>query len=112
MPVLLCLLCFSFQQLLLPFQSPAITTKAFVLANYAVTWNHQRNRICSAGTCNCARCFFLTNRPGDFTVGMRLAVWNRSQLFPNLSLKSRGLNIKWQIDVWTPFFQVIHDRLD
>lgn len=95
MPVLLSVRSFSFQQLLLPLQSPTITPQALVLANDAVARNHQGDRVRGTGARNRAHRFFLANGSGNFTVGMRLAIRDRSQLLPNLPLKSRSLNIQW-----------------
>src|SRR4029450_4313607 len=78
---------FAFEDFLLSFQPPAITTKTFVFAHNAMTRNYDRDRIRAACTSDSAHRSGISECFGDVAVRHRLSVRNRSQFFPNLTLK-------------------------
>src|SRR5688572_27991676 len=99
------------QQLLLPLQSPSISAKAPILANHAVTWNHERNgigRTCASNRPNRTR---LTQRFGNVAVRHRLPVRNLTQLLPNLSLERSCSDVEWQIETWFVVIEMTQDLL-
>src|SRR5581483_2473375 len=80
-------------------ETPAITSQAAVLANHAMAGNDNGNGICSARASHGPDSGRLAERPGDLTVGARLAVRNGLQFLPDPALKRGSLHIDRKIDM-------------
>src|SRR5664279_5068095 len=88
----------AFQELLLRFDSPPISSQVAVTADYAMTRDRQRHGIRSTDAGDCANSFRFANLARDLGVAARFAARNPLQRLPNFLLEGGRAHVKRQID--------------
>src|SRR5690242_13912884 len=87
------------EELLFAGEAPAVAGERAVLANDAVAWHDDGDRVGGAGASDGANGFGLAERAGDLRVGARAAARDALQLSPNTTLECGGLQIERKLDV-------------